>query len=211
MEEKKRLFVNLEDRSIRMFENNFLDFFSRVHWTVPIFVYMPVIGFSIYLTVIDGVMSIPAKFGLFFLGIFAWSFFEYFMHRFVFHYHPTSELGKKIHFMTHGVHHDYPQDSMRLVMPPIVSLPLATLFYFVFWGTLGSHYMWPIYGGFVLGYLAYDILHYATHHFTIHWKWFKFLRKHHMEHHYGDPDKGFGVSSTLWDIIFRSGFNKKEK
>jgi 4-hydroxysphinganine ceramide fatty acyl 2-hydroxylase len=30
-----------------------------------------------------------------------------------------------------------------------------------------------------------------------------------MLHHYQDPGKGYGVSSPLWDKIFRSDFIKK--
>ncbi len=65
-------------------------------------------------------------------GVAAWSLAEYVLHRYIFHFKATSEFGKRIHFMFHGVHHDYPSDSKRLVMPPSVSVPLALLFFFLF-------------------------------------------------------------------------------
>jgi sterol desaturase/sphingolipid hydroxylase (fatty acid hydroxylase superfamily) len=32
----------------------------------------------------------------------------------------------------------------------------------------------------------------------------RFLRQHHMAHHYTKPDRNFGVSSPLWDLVFRT-------
>ena len=123
------------------------------------------------------------------------------MHRWVFHYEPTSRLGKQLHFLLHGVHHDYPKDASRLVMPPIVSIPLALFFYGMFAVTFGR--VAPAaFAGFLAGYLFYDILHYATHHFSMKrgiWLW---LKKYHMRHHYDDDHVGYGVSSPLWDYVF---------
>ena len=128
------------------------------------------------------------------------------MHRFLFHYHPTSEFGKRIHFIFHGVHHDYPNDAKRLVMAPAVSVPLAVLYYFLFRLLLGEMNVAPFFTGFVVGYLFYDMTHYAIHHFTFKSGiWLK-IKKHHMVHHYKDHDHGYGVSSKLWDIIFRTDF-----
>ena len=208
--EKKQFFVNKEDKSIRMFENNFLDFFSRVHWTIPIFIYIPLVSYCWYVATVNTNNSFLANLAFFGLGVFLWTLFEYVMHRFVFHYHPTSELGKKIHFMTHGVHHDYPQDSMRLVMPPPISIPIAILSFAFFYAVAGS-YGWTLFAGFTLAYLAYDILHYATHHFNIKSNWFRNLKHHHMDHHYYDDERGFGVSSTFWDNVFGSNFKHKNK
>ncbi|MCH2044131.1 MAG: sterol desaturase family protein [Saprospiraceae bacterium] len=208
---KKRLFVNLEDKSVRMFSNDFLDSFSRVHWTVPLYIYIPVIGFSAYATAAYTSMVWYMAIVWFLAGIIFWTFAEYVLHRFVFHYHPTTEFGKRIHFMTHGVHHDYPRDSMRLVMPPSVSVPLAFLFFFGFRFALGAEIGWPFFGGFVIGYLAYDMIHYATHHANVNWGWFNKLKKHHMDHHYKEPDLGFGVTNTVWDVLFFTPIDKEEK
>jgi sterol desaturase/sphingolipid hydroxylase (fatty acid hydroxylase superfamily) len=32
----------------------------------------------------------------------------------------------------------------------------------------------------------------------------KVIRQHHMAHHFKTPEMRFGVSSPLWDIIFRT-------
>jgi hypothetical protein len=99
----------------RLFKNNLLEAFSKVSWYVPMLLYLPVVTVSLFFSFSS------IKFGLVFLifvaGIFAWTFVEYLLHRFVFHYEPKSELGQRIHFIFHGVHHSYPRDPLRLVMP----------------------------------------------------------------------------------------------
>ena len=113
--------------------------------------------------------------------------------------------------MMHGVHHDYPNDSKRLVLPPSVSIPLASLFFGVYWLVLGPVTTWPFFGGFILGYILYDEIHYATHHAPMKFGWWQKVKHHHVLHHYHDPEKGFGVSSPLWDIVFGTLNPTKEK
>jgi len=206
---RKKLFVSHKDESIRMFKSNFMDFFSRVHYSIPLIIYIPVILFFGYTAFFGGALSTWTAFGLWMGGLGFWTFTEYILHRFVFHYHPKSDFGKRIHFIAHGVHHDYPNDSMRLVLPPSISVPLAFVFYFLFLAIFGSDMTAPFYGGFVLGYLLYDELHYATHHANIKATWFQRLKKHHMKHHYQDPDMGFGVSNPIWDKVFGTRFKEE--
>ena len=145
-----------------------------------------------------------------------WTFTEYNMHRFVFHWMPPGELGKKINFMFHGVHHDYPRDSYRLVMVPAISLPLAIAFYFGFRFILGllfgnENLVAPFFVGFVIGYLFYDMSHYALHHVNFKSKFWLDLKQHHMIHHYQEPHNGFGVSTKFWDSIYRTTFKRKQE
>lgn len=199
-------FVSRAKETPRMFENDFFEFFSKVHWTVPIWLYVPLVGYLIWYSVFVLHVSGIAIIGLFLIGVFLWTFAEYMLHQFVFHYHPTSALGKRIFWILHGVHHDYPNDPLRLVMPPIVSLPLAVLFYSLFELLIGKYYAPSLMAGFTLGYLIYDISHYAIHHFNIKGSYFGWIREHHLRHHFSDPKRGFGVSSPLWDIVFRTNF-----
>jgi sterol desaturase/sphingolipid hydroxylase (fatty acid hydroxylase superfamily) len=203
-------FVSNKDETVRMFENNFLEAFSRVHFSVPIFIYLPVIAYLLYLSIIDYTLNASTIIGLFIAGMAAWSVAEYLLHRFVFHFPAKSDFGKKIHFMFHGVHHDYPSDSKRLVMPPSVSIPLAALFYFIFLFIFGQDLMLPFFAGFILGYLFYDITHYAIHHFNMHNKFWLAIKNHHMLHHYQDEYRGYGVSTPFWDVIFRTNFDKRK-
>jgi sterol desaturase/sphingolipid hydroxylase (fatty acid hydroxylase superfamily) len=139
---------------------------------------------------------------LFFGGVLFWTFTEYVLHRFVFHYEPSSAWGQNIHFLAHGVHHDYPNDSGRLVMPPAVSVPLAVLFYGFFSLLIPGAFLPAFFAGFLFGYICYDTIHYATHHSRMKGKVGHWLKHHHLQHHYLDNERGFGVSTPLWDYIF---------
>lgn len=200
-------YVSNEDESVRMFKNPFLEKFSHVHPIVPAILYLPVIGYMSYRSVENG-LSPYYIFSLVIFGLLVWSLTEYTLHRFVFHFIPRSNWGKQIHFMFHGVHHDYPNDSTRLVMPPVVSIPLAILFYYIFLNVLGLRYLPPFFAGFILGYLSYDLTHYAVHHFGLHGRISLYLKQQHMRHHYMDPDGNYGVSSPLWDFVFGTYMKK---
>ncbi len=206
----KHQYVSNSTESIRMFKSGWMEALSKVHFSVPLFIYIPVVIYFAYQALI-GKIGIDNFAFLFFAGLLFWTATEYFLHRFVFHFMPRSEWGKRIHFIFHGVHHDYPKDAKRLVMPPSASIPLATGFYFLFslfFKTPGYHY--SFFAGFIVGYLIYDMLHYAMHHYNFKSALMKRVKQHHMLHHYADATKGFGVSSALWDEVLRSNFPKKE-
>ena len=200
-------FVSNKDVTVRMFKSDFMESLSKVHPAVPLIVFIPVIAFFLYKS-IEFQISLTKILLLIVLGIFIWSFAEYTLHRFIFHFNAKSKFGQKIHFIFHGVHHDYPMDSRRLVMPPSVSVPLAILFYFLFEVILGKSFVSPFFVGFLVGYLFYDMTHYAVHHFNIHNKFWLVLKKHHMRHHFQNPELGYGVSSPMWDYIIGTDFPK---
>jgi sterol desaturase/sphingolipid hydroxylase (fatty acid hydroxylase superfamily) len=201
-------YISNSEESIRLFKSSWMELLSKVHFAVPLFIFVPVIGVFCYFAFSNGI-SIGA-FALYFaIGLAVWTATEYLLHRFIFHYHPTSDWGKRIHFIFHGVHHDYPRDKKRLVMPPSASIPLAALFYFLFSLLFTQTNLFAFFPGFLLGYLIYDMLHYAMHHYNFKSGIMKRIKQHHMLHHYQNPEKGFGVSSSLWDEIMRSQFPKK--
>ena len=145
----------------------------------------------------------------FILGLVLWTFAEYTLHRFLFHYAPKTPAQERIFFLFHGVHHAQPQVKTRLVMPLPVSLPMAVILYALVYVTVAvmlraPQWVGPMMGGFLIGYLAYDLTHYATHHWAMGSGAGKFLKRYHMQHHYKDPKTRFGVSSPLWDYVFRT-------
>jgi len=198
-----RLYVSNKNESVPMFQSRFMEFFSHVHPATPLVIYLPVIAYFLYQALWQRSLSPLAVTGLFAFGILIWTLLEYVIHRCVFHYEPKSRAGKFLHFMVHGVHHDYPNDASRLVMPPVVSIPLAVLFYLLITITFGR--VAPaIFAGLVFGYVSYDAIHYAVHHFPMKRGIWLRLRQYHFRHHYHDDHVGFGVSSPLWDYVFRT-------
>jgi sterol desaturase/sphingolipid hydroxylase (fatty acid hydroxylase superfamily) len=197
----KSKYVSNKNETIPLFKNPVLEYFSHIHPITPVVVFVPVILVSAYfgflnVNVVNGIIAFAG-------GILLWTLIEYVIHRWVFHYHPKSESGKKIHFLVHGIHHDYPRDATRLVMPLLVSVPLAIFFYYLFM-LLFWKYNMLVFSGFVLGYVSYDSIHYATHHINLKGKIGSFLRTYHLRHHYEDEHTAYGVSNPLWDYVFRS-------
>src|SRR5439155_18670441 len=106
-----------------MFESRLLDRFTRVHPAVPVLLYTPVVIFFAVLGVERAGGGSTAVFAV--AGYAVWTLFEYWLHRLVFHFEPETGIGARLHWMIHGVHHDHPNDPLRLVMPPAASIPLA--------------------------------------------------------------------------------------
>ncbi len=184
-----------------LFQNRFLDFFSRIHPSVPAIIFIPVIVAMVWLGADRGQGAWEIV-GLFVAGIAIWTITEYWLHRKFFHWEPDNAFGRKMHFIIHGVHHDHPNDKLRLVMPPGASIPLAALFFGIFWLIFGTPTVFPVFGGFIAGYLVYDYTHYYVHHFVPKSEFGKRLREQHMRHHFQDHRYGFGVSTPLWDAVF---------
>jgi dihydroceramide fatty acyl 2-hydroxylase len=102
------------------------------------------------------------------------------------------------------VHHDHPNDPMRLVMPPAVSVPLGAAVFGVLYLIFGEGYAPGLGAGFFAGYLVYDMMHYYLHHFRPHGRLGRMLRERHMRHHFQDDTRGFGISAPYWDEVFRT-------
>ena len=206
----KKLYVSNSSESSRMFKNNFLESLTKVHYSVPLIFYIPVISYFVWKAAVPGELSTQQVMLFYGFGLAFWTLAEYVLHRWVFHFVPKSKFGQRIHFIFHGVHHDFPKDRLRLVMPLSASIPMATIIYLLFALVIPEFYLGAFFGGFLTGYLIYDESHYAMHHANFKAGWFKKIKDHHMLHHYADPEKGFGVSSALWDKIFHSGFKSKK-
>jgi hypothetical protein len=219
---RERRYVSNEDETCRMFGSELFERLSHVHPAIPHVLYVPVITVMLIQAVRAGQSPLLIA-GLLAGGAMVWSLLEYVIHRFVFHPPQwiedetraiTASLATgqavipalpswrhKFYFLVHGVHHDYPNDSGRLVMPPSVSIPLAVIFFFLFQWLLGP--LTPAaFAGLVGGYLAYDTTHYLTHHSPGKTALGRYQKKRHFRHHYYDSTRNFGVSSPLWDLIW---------
>ncbi|HZI91649.1 MAG TPA: sterol desaturase family protein [Thermoleophilaceae bacterium] len=186
--------------SPRMFDSDLLDRLSRVHHSVPPLIFGPAIAVLFALGQ-ENTPVLPAVAWL--AGGFAfWTLFEYWMHRVVFHLEPEKGIGARLHWIIHGVHHDHPNDPMRLVMPPSVSVPLSAALVGVFWLVLGAPGAYLFGAGFLAGYLVYDMTHYHLHHRMPRTRVGRLLYELHMRHHFQDDTRGFGVSAPWWDYVF---------
>jgi dihydroceramide fatty acyl 2-hydroxylase len=194
-----------------MFESDFLERFSRIHPATPFVAWIPVVTFVLLRSALRHDLAPISIAWMVLLGVFAWTLTEYFLHKYVFHWTNDSALGKRLHFLIHGVHHDYPSDKDRLVMPLLASVPLGIIFYALLTLAFGRAIGEPVFAGMVVGYLFYDGTHYYVHHFVPTTRWGKYLRRHHLTHHFADHSGGFGVSSPLWDLAFRTMPVKKAK
>ena len=202
--------IDHSDVPIRLFKSDFLEYFTHITPLAVLLIWSPVAVLFMVREVLVGsgmhasYVYLPAGF---IAGVLLWTFTEYTLHRFLFHYQAKSPTAERIFFLFHGVHHAQPQCKTRLVMPPVVSVPL----FFVVYGlihllmavALGlPHWVGPVMTGLLVGYLFYDLTHYATHHFAMRSGIWKFLKRYHMQHHYKTPNARFGVSSPLWDVVF---------
>lgn len=188
-----------------MFESNFLDLFSRTHWAAVPLLYVPASMYMFYRSVALYELSWGLSALLAVAGVVAWTLTEYWLHRTFFHWIPGTKWGPKMHFFVHGVHHDWPHDKYRLVMPPAVSITLFFVFLVVWVGLLGD-FGWAVHAGYVVGYMIYDCTHYYVHHGKPKSRFFRLLRRHHMSHHFNEKyqERRFGVSNRFWDRVFRT-------
>src|SRR6185295_12559526 len=140
--------------SARMFRSDFFEWFSHVHPATPAVMYLPLVGFSMYLAL----QRTPAANAFAWLvgGYLVWTLFEYWFHRLFFHITVRGPRTDRLYFYIHGVHHDWPWDRTRLVMPPSVSLSVGALAYLVHRAVFGAQQMWAPFAGCVLGYVIYD-------------------------------------------------------
>jgi dihydroceramide fatty acyl 2-hydroxylase len=190
-----------------MFESRVLDALSRVHPAVPVIIFVPAIA-AMAAWALSG-LGVLTVLALAIAGYALWTLFEYWLHRIVFHFEPEDGLGARLHWIIHGVHHDHPNDPLRLVMPPAVSVPLAAAVFAVLYLIFGSHYAPALGAGFFTGYLVYDMMHYYLHHFRPHGRLGRMLRERHMRHHFQDDTRGFGISAPYWDEVFRTSARTK--
>ncbi len=183
--------------SARMFRSDFVEWFSHVHPATPALLFLPLVAFSLY-------RAEGAILSWFVVGYVLWTLFEYWFHRMFFHLTVRGPRTDRVYFFVHGVHHDWPWDRSRLVMPPSVSVTLAVLTYALFGVVWGPAAMWAPFAGFVFGYVVYDSVHWFTHAGKPRTRLGKWLRREHLVHHFKDSGTRFGVSCPWWDHVFRT-------
>jgi dihydroceramide fatty acyl 2-hydroxylase len=192
-----------------MFKSRWLDALSRVHPAVPVVIFGPAIVVTFALGAAR--LGMENAIGAVLIGYVVWTLTEYWLHRIIFHFEPEDGWGARLHWIIHGVHHDHPNDPLRLVMPPSVSVPLATLFYLLFSWVAGTNWGLAVFSGFIGGYLFYDMTHYYVHHHRPRSRVGRKLRELHMRHHFQDDTAGYGVSAPWWDRVFGTALDPRRR
>jgi sterol desaturase/sphingolipid hydroxylase (fatty acid hydroxylase superfamily) len=189
--------------SARMFESDLLEKLSHVHPATPAVLFLPVMTISLWAAVTVDHTPVVHMAWQFLAGYLGWTLTEYWLHRLFFHLPVRGKISERIYFFVHGVHHDWPWDRSRLVMPPSVSITLGVAFYFLFRALFGEA-IHALFAGFVLGYVIYDTVHWYTHAGAPNNRFLKFLRREHLVHHFRESGTRFGVSCPWWDVVFRT-------
>ena len=193
--------MQTEQKNIgRIFRSPFLEFFTYTSLSITLITYSSVIiafaGMGYYFTDIGWAVSLL----LFGAGTFSWTLFEYFAHRYIFHWASEAWFAKRLTYILHGIHHEYPRAEERVFMPPLPGILISACVFLVCRLMMGG-FAFLFMAGFILGYLIYSCIHYMMHKTKVP----KPLRKlwvHHNLHHYRYHDKAFGVSNLFWDRVF---------
>jgi sterol desaturase/sphingolipid hydroxylase (fatty acid hydroxylase superfamily) len=195
---------NRRVEGVRVFKAHWFEaYFATAHPIMPGVWWLPVISACAFLTFADSEHSVLAAIANYLGGLLLWTLLEYLLHRFLFHKLPDDDFDSKLRqFLMHGYHHEFPNDRRRLVAPLLLSLPIALVVAASYYALFGPQAWLMWFAGTVSGYLAYDWIHYYTHHFRPTTRLGKFLRRYHLEHHYKHSDAHFGISSPLWDWVF---------
>lgn len=134
-------------------------------------------------------------------GVFVWTLAEYALHRCVFHFEPRSPLLRQAIFVIHANHHADSNDPLRNLMPPIVSIPVGSLVWLLSLWTMGLPGTWFLLG-FMMGYVAYDLVHFATHQLPMKGRIGRVLKTHHMRHHHLNAEGNYAITGLIWDRVF---------
>jgi sterol desaturase/sphingolipid hydroxylase (fatty acid hydroxylase superfamily) len=136
-------------------------------------------------------------------GFLLWTLIEYVLHSRFFHDPPR---GFRWMSVSHGSHHDAPDDPDRIVARLSFSLPIAVALFvglsLVLWSVASGAL---VFAGVAAGYLSYEVIHFSIHRVAWVRRLVRPLASHHLHHHYADASRCFGVTTPLWDWIFRTG------
>ncbi|XP_058106239.1 dihydroceramide fatty acyl 2-hydroxylase FAH1-like isoform X5 [Magnolia sinica] len=187
----------------RFFASDFCEFLTRTVWWVIPLIWLPVICWLVSMSIQMG-HPLPQVALMVVAGIFVWTLMEYSLHRFLFHINTKSYWGNTLHYLLHGCHHKHPMDGLRLVFPPAATAILCVPFWNLFKLVSTPSTAPAFFGGGLLGYVMYDVTHYYLHHGQPSREVARNLKRYHLNHHFRIQSRGFGITSSLWDKVFRT-------
>ena len=202
--------MNGRSSRIKLFENRWLERLTVIPaygfmglWAVG----LPAIAWTAWRMGGSSTGTVAAA-GLCLAGVVLWTLTEYALHRFVFHWQPGSVLMEQFVFVMHGNHHAVPNDPLRNLMPPIVSVPVGALVWAGMATVLGPSGSW-LFLGWMTGYVGYDLVHYACHQWPMKGRFARMLKAHHMRHHHLHEEGNYAITGMMWDRLFRTRLGSK--
>lgn len=134
-------------------------------------------------------------------GVLTWSLLEYLIHRFLGH---LPRLRPNPFATEHVRHHsegDYFAPTWKKVLAAaLLSGALLWPLTQALGVTLGLAYL----AGLMGFYATYEVLHRREHTCAGFGAYGRWARGHHFAHHYSDARYNHGVTSPLWDVVFRT-------
>ncbi|ORE93615.1 sterol desaturase family protein [Acuticoccus yangtzensis] len=159
--------------------------------------------------------------GVFAAGVFYWTFLEYLLHRFVLHWEPEQPVLKAVRkcFPGHRAHHNKPSRFREDGLHMLKFFTWPSLFgVFFFWGVFAYAGFEPALplglaftAGIQIGYLLYEFTHSACHFMPMKWAYAAHLKRHHAIHHHRDETVNYGVTTSIWDVAFRTTWKGRPK
>ncbi|WP_163718089.1 sterol desaturase family protein [Mangrovibacterium lignilyticum] len=189
-------------------QNKILENLSKTNTYIAISIYILAATLAFYFGYKHLDIPLSTKFGLLFFGLFIFSLTEYLVHRYVYHF-PKIGPFRNLAYDLHDFHHHHPKDKKRLAMPIPVAVVIAVVLAALFGLTMGIKGL-LFFAGFMLGYAGYLLTHYLIHILGPVNPVMRYLWIHHSIHHFKDDTKAYGVSSPLWDWVFRSMPSKEQ-
>lgn len=193
---------------IKLFDNQWVEKLTVI--SAPAFIVLWGLGLGVLAWMTVGMKNVDFPLLIFVAGIATWTLVEYALHRFVFHWQPRSRMMQQFVFVMHGNHHASPNDPLRNLMPPVVSVPLAGICWSVIVLLFGPAGNWLFLGG-VVGYVSYDLIHYATHQWPMQGRLARMLKVHHMRHHHSHEVGNYAITAIFWDRFFGSRLARADK
>lgn len=131
-------------------------------------------------------------------GLFAWTFLEYALHRFLFH---TPGL-LKFAFQQHATHHGKVDWFAPILVKARLAIPILPALFVLSWvGGSAAFGGWVV-AGVLAGWFYYEALHRRVHRAAPLNAYGRWARRHHLAHHFVDSKMNHGVTTPVWDMLF---------
>jgi len=134
-------------------------------------------------------------------AILTWTLVEYVIHRWLGH---DRRFTQRSAFGAEHVAHHADGDHFAPTWKKVVFLGLATAFVGAPAALVGGGLGLVFAVAFLAAWLVYEVIHRRMHTSAGAGPYARWIRRHHFLHHFHDPRRNFGVSSPLWDLVFRT-------